>query len=143
MQLLEAGSSHTDWSLIVDAAQADEQAAASALDDAGTASAGVETALSGVLFSSLPACHFHTTIAAITRMTANPAKIHNGDPFNADGEGNLLGFLFNSRQVFTGEFPGMPPGKGQELTSKELWLFRLKDGKVAEGWMYGITTGLD
>ncbi|MHC4414201.1 MAG: RNA polymerase sigma factor [Planctomycetota bacterium] len=32
MQLLEAGSSHTDWSLILDAGQADEQAAASALE---------------------------------------------------------------------------------------------------------------
>ncbi len=32
MQLLEAGSSHTDWSMILQAAQADEEAAADALD---------------------------------------------------------------------------------------------------------------
>ncbi len=32
VQLLEAGSSHTDWSMIADAAQVDEEAAAAALD---------------------------------------------------------------------------------------------------------------
>ena len=32
VQLLETGSSHTDWSMIADAAQVDEKAAAAALD---------------------------------------------------------------------------------------------------------------
>jgi predicted ester cyclase len=58
------------------------------------------------------------------------------------GEGNLVGFLYNGREKYTGEFPGLPPGKGQEVVSIELWLFRLKSGKVSEGWMYGTTTGL-
>jgi predicted ester cyclase len=58
------------------------------------------------------------------------------------GEGNLIGFLYSGRENFTGEFPGLPPGKGQEVVANELWLFRLKSGKVIEGWMYGTTTGL-
>jgi predicted ester cyclase len=58
------------------------------------------------------------------------------------GEGNLVGLLFSGRWKFTGEFPGLPPGKGQDVTSNELWLFSLKDGKVGEGWMYGTSTGL-
>ncbi len=58
------------------------------------------------------------------------------------GEGNLVGFLYHGSEKFTGEFPGLPPGKGQEVTANELWLFRLKDGKVSEGWMYGTTAGL-
>jgi predicted ester cyclase len=58
------------------------------------------------------------------------------------GEGNLVGFLYSGRENFTGEFPGLPPGKGQEVIANELWLFRLKNGKVSEGWMFGTTTGL-
>ena len=58
------------------------------------------------------------------------------------GEGNLVGFLYSGRENFTGEFPGLPPGKGQEVIANELWLFRLKNDKVIEGWMYGTTTGL-
>ena len=58
------------------------------------------------------------------------------------GEGNLIGFLFNVREMFTGEFPGLPPPTGKEVVSNELWLFRLKSGKVIEGWMYGTTIGL-
>ncbi len=58
------------------------------------------------------------------------------------GEGNLVGFLYSGRERFTGVFPGLPPGKGQEVVANELWLFRLKGGKVSEGWMYGTTTGL-
>ncbi len=57
------------------------------------------------------------------------------------GEGNLIGFLYSGRERFTGEFPGLPPPKGQEVVANELWLFRLKSGKVSEGWMYGTTTG--
>ena len=58
------------------------------------------------------------------------------------GEGNLVGFFYNGRENYTGEFMGLPPGKGQEVVANELWLFRLKSGKVIEGWMYGTTTGL-
>ena len=57
-------------------------------------------------------------------------------------DGDLVGLLYNHRMNFTGEFPGLPPGKGQEVVANELWLFRLKNGKVSEGWMYGVTTGL-
>jgi predicted ester cyclase len=58
------------------------------------------------------------------------------------GEGDLVGFLYHGNEKYTGEFPGLPPGKGQEVVANELWLFRLKNGKVIEGWMYGTTTGL-
>jgi predicted ester cyclase len=58
------------------------------------------------------------------------------------GQGDFVGFLYNGREKYTGEFPGLPPGKGQEVVANELWLFRLKNGKVSEGWMYGTTTGL-
>jgi len=58
------------------------------------------------------------------------------------GEGNLVGLLYSDHRNFTGEFPGFPPPKGQEVVANELWLFRLKNGKVSEGWMYGTTTGL-
>lgn len=58
------------------------------------------------------------------------------------GAGDLVGFLYHGTEKYTGEFPGLPPGKGQEVVANELWLFRLKNGKVAEGWMYGTTTGL-
>jgi predicted ester cyclase len=58
------------------------------------------------------------------------------------GEGDLIAFLYNGRENFTGPFLGLPPPKGQEVIANELWLFRLKDGKVIEGWMYGTTTGL-
>jgi predicted ester cyclase len=57
------------------------------------------------------------------------------------GEGNLVGFLYSGREKYTGEFPGLPPGKGQEVVANELWLFCLKSGKVSEGWMFGTTTG--
>ena len=58
------------------------------------------------------------------------------------GQGDLVGFLYHGSEKFTGEFPGLPPGKGQEVVANELWLFRLKGGKVIEGWMWGTTTGL-
>jgi predicted ester cyclase len=57
-------------------------------------------------------------------------------------EGNLVAFLYSDRRNFTGEFPGFPPPKGQEVVASELWLFHLKSGKVSEGWMFGTTTGL-
>ncbi len=57
------------------------------------------------------------------------------------GEGNLVGFLYSGHENFTGRIPGLPPAKGQEVVANELWLFRLKNGKVIEGWMYGTTTG--
>ncbi|MHB8105798.1 MAG: ester cyclase [Dehalococcoidales bacterium] len=58
------------------------------------------------------------------------------------GEGDLIGLLYSGKENYTIQFPGFPPPKGQEVTANELWLFRLKNGKVIEGWMYGTTTGL-
>src|SRR3972149_3331102 len=32
-------------------------------------------------------------------------------------EGSLVGFLYSGRENYTGEFPGLPPGKGQEVVA--------------------------
>ncbi len=58
------------------------------------------------------------------------------------GEGNLVGFLYTDSKKSTGELFGQPP-TGKTLSANELWLFRLKDNKVIEGWMWGTTTVSD
>lgn len=56
--------------------------------------------------------------------------------------GDLVAFMYHGSEKFTGIFPGLPPGKGQDVIANELWLFRLKNGKIIEGWMFGTTTGM-
>jgi ketosteroid isomerase-like protein len=38
--------------------------------------------------------------------------------------------------------PGLPPPTGKEYTTDMLMLFKLRDGKITEGWMYGTISGM-
>jgi predicted ester cyclase len=58
------------------------------------------------------------------------------------GEGNLFAVSFQWHCIFTGEFPGLPPPTGKEVTSNAIFLCRLKKGKIIEAWEYGASTGL-
>jgi predicted ester cyclase len=58
------------------------------------------------------------------------------------GEGDLFAFSYKMSGIFTGEIPGMPPSTGKEVTSNYLCLYRVKNGKVIEGWSHGTITGL-
>jgi len=59
------------------------------------------------------------------------------------GEGNLFSLLFTtSGAKFTGQAPGFPPPTGKEMIVNSLFLFRLKDGKIAEAWSNGTVSGL-
>jgi predicted ester cyclase len=59
------------------------------------------------------------------------------------GEGNFFALSYRSRGMLTGRAPGIPPPTGKDVTANYLYLFRLKDGKIAEAWYNGTTTGLD
>lgn len=58
------------------------------------------------------------------------------------GEGNLLALSYRARYVSSGKMPGLPPA-GKEMTADNLFLFRLKSGKIIEVWANGYTTGID
>ena len=58
------------------------------------------------------------------------------------GEGNLFAVSYSARGMFTGEFPGAPPPTGKEATISEMFLCRLEQGKIAEVWIAGSSTGL-
>ena len=51
--------------------------------------------------------------------------------------------LYKSRGVLTGRAPGMPRPTRKEVTANYLYLFHLKDGKIAEARYRGTTTGLN
>ena len=55
------------------------------------------------------------------------------------GDGEVFALLHKESGVFTSQFPGVPVGK--EVTIEGLFVFRLKDGKVAEEWVRGGMTG--
>jgi predicted ester cyclase len=57
-------------------------------------------------------------------------------------QGNLAAVRYKSSFKYTGQMPGFPPPKGQKVNNDYLMLFRLKNDKIIEGWMYGIMTGL-
>jgi hypothetical protein len=59
------------------------------------------------------------------------------------GKGNYFTLSFKESCMFTGKAPDMPPPTGRELKMDLLFLFRLKDGKLAEAWYKGTTTGLN
>ena len=59
------------------------------------------------------------------------------------GDGNIFAMLFKTSGArFTGQMPGWPPPTGKEITVNSLFVFRLKDGKIAEVWSNGTITGL-
>ena len=57
-------------------------------------------------------------------------------------EGTLLALSYKMSGMFTGEIPGMLPPTGNEVTSNQLCIFRVKNGKVTEQWANGTITGL-
>ena len=59
------------------------------------------------------------------------------------GEGNYFALSYRSRGMLSGQAPGAPPPTGKEVTANYLYLFHLKDGKIAEAWYNGTTTGLN
>lgn len=58
------------------------------------------------------------------------------------GESNLFAVSYSVRMMFTGEFPGLPPPTGKEVTGSEICLCRLKKGKIVEVWMAGAYSGM-
>ena len=57
------------------------------------------------------------------------------------GEGNYFALTYKMNGLFTNEIPGFPPPTGKEVTAYSLFLFRLQNGKIAEAWSNGSTTG--
>jgi len=57
-------------------------------------------------------------------------------------QGNLAAVHYKSSFKYTAQMPGFPPPKGQKVNSDYLMMFRLKNEKIIEGWMYGTVTGL-
>jgi hypothetical protein len=57
-------------------------------------------------------------------------------------QGNVAAVHYRSSFNYTGQMPGLPPPKGQEVHTDALMMFRLKNEKIIEGWMYGIMSGL-
>ena len=58
------------------------------------------------------------------------------------GESNIFALSYKMSCKFTSEIPGFPPPTGKEMTIDSLFVFRLKDDKVAEAWSNGTITGL-
>jgi ketosteroid isomerase-like protein len=60
------------------------------------------------------------------------------------GEGNYFAISYKSRGTLTGQASDMPAPTeiNKEVTANYLYLFHLKDGKIAEAWYNGTTTGL-
>lgn len=56
------------------------------------------------------------------------------------GEGNLFALEYKGHGKYTGEMPGLSIPHGKNVTSHYLCLFRIKDGKVIEGWANGSFT---
>ncbi|OGO02070.1 MAG: hypothetical protein A2Y90_00660 [Chloroflexi bacterium RBG_13_52_12] len=52
-------------------------------------------------------------------------------------EGNVFALEYKGHGRFTGEMPGLSIPHGKEVTSHYLCLFRIKNGKVVEGWANG------
>jgi predicted ester cyclase len=58
-------------------------------------------------------------------------------------QGNMAAVHYKSSFRYTGQLPGFPPAKGQKVSVDDLMMFRLKDEKIIEGWMYGTATGFN
>ncbi len=59
------------------------------------------------------------------------------------GEGNLFAISYKARGTFTGTAPGFSTPTGKEVTLDYLYIFRVSEGKIAEGWYKGTSTGLN
>jgi hypothetical protein len=57
-------------------------------------------------------------------------------------QGNVAAVHYKSSFKYTGQMPGLPQPKGQEVSTDTLVMFRLKNEKIIEGWMYSVMTGL-
>jgi predicted ester cyclase len=55
-------------------------------------------------------------------------------------ESHAAAVYYKSRANRTGQMPGAPPPDGREVTTEVIMMFKLKNGKVAECWMYGKST---
>lgn len=59
------------------------------------------------------------------------------------GEGNLFAVFYFQRMMFTGKSAHRPPPTGKRATINEMCLCRVNDGKIAEVWFAGTTSGID
>jgi predicted ester cyclase len=62
--------------------------------------------------------------------------------FNFIQEGNIAAVHYKASFKYTGQMPGLPPPKGQQVINDSLMMFRLKNEKIVEYWIYGTLTGL-
>jgi predicted ester cyclase len=59
------------------------------------------------------------------------------------GEGNIFVVFYNQRRMFTGKASHQPPPTGKRATRSEICVCRLKNGKIAEAWFAGSSTGIN
>ena len=59
------------------------------------------------------------------------------------GEGNLFALSFRSSGRVTGEGLQGPSLIGKNLATHSLWVYRLKNGRIVEGWSNGSRTITD
>lgn len=60
------------------------------------------------------------------------------------GDGNLFTLLLKMSGVkFTDQAPGFPPPTGKEINVSSLWVLRVANGKITEGWSNGVIKGLE
>ena len=57
------------------------------------------------------------------------------------GEGNIFAISYKAGGTFTGTAPGFSTPTGEEVTLDYLYVFRVNQGKIAEGWYKGSTVG--
>ena len=57
------------------------------------------------------------------------------------GADDIFAISYKARGTFTGTAPGFSTPTGKEVTLDYLYLFRVHEGRIAEGWYKGSTTG--
>ena len=58
------------------------------------------------------------------------------------GDSDLLVFSYKAKFVSNGKFPYFPPA-GKEFSSDELFVYKIKGGKIIEAWSNGSMKGLN
>jgi predicted ester cyclase len=58
------------------------------------------------------------------------------------GEGNIFALSYKARYTSNGSTTGLPPA-GKVITSDQIFIYQLKNNKIAEVWANGYMTGLD